>query len=300
MSGNSWGKVYGDLWSHPKFLGLSDAAGFLWLRALSYSKAMETYGVIHAKLLPVFGKSPEVAAELVEAGLWDATDDGWAFHDWTDHQASREDAERLSRQRAEAGRKGGQRSRLRRKQGDPETSATSESKPLLSKTEATASKPKQNENENETKTENNTPAQVELIAPPQTPRKRGRAFVYPDAFEVWWKSYPRREDKRKAYAAWERVTRDVEPSVLTAAAERYRDDPNRVDAYTKLPTSWLNAGAWENGPLPPRGSASGRPQAGDTHAAMRRSHTAAQAYRALEDAGYYDTPQITPQLRRTA
>lgn len=292
MSGNSWGKVYGDLWSHPKFLGLSDAAGFLWLRALSYSKAMETYGVIHAKLLPVFGKSPEVAAELVEAGLWDATDDGWAFHDWTDHQASREDAERLSRQRAEAGRKGGQRSRLRHKQGDPETSVTSGSKPLLSKTEATASKRKQNENETENETDNNTPAQTELLAEP--PRKRGRAFVYPDAFEVFWAVYPRKDDKRKAHAAWERATREVDPSVLVAAAERYRDDPNRADAYTKLATSWLNAGAWENGPLPPRG-----PQGAGSNLSQSLSVVAQlRAEREAQQITHQQMPHL--EARRTA
>ena len=58
-----------------------------------------------------------------------------------------------------------------------------------------------------------------------------------------------------------------------AGAENYAADPNRVDQYTKLPASWLNAGAWENGALPERtgGGASapapfsgGRPAAAQT------------------------------------
>ena len=36
-------------------------------------------------------------------------------------------------------------------------------------------------------------------------------------------------------------------------AKRYRDDPNRDDSFTKNPSTWLNADAWENGPEPVRG-----------------------------------------------
>lgn len=86
--------------------------------------------------------------------------------------------------------------------------------------------------------------------------------------------------------------------------ERYAADPNLPTDPQYIPnaTTWLNNDRWENGPLPPRGGTSNRPQAGDTHRAMSRSHNAAQAYRALEDSGYYDqTPQITPiNARRTA
>ena len=41
--------------------------------------------------------------------------------------------------------------------------------------------------------------------------------------------------------------------VLLEAAERYAADPNREDAYTKLPATWLNAECWDDGPLPDRG-----------------------------------------------
>jgi hypothetical protein len=30
----------------------------------------------------------------------------------------------------------------------------------------------------------------------------------------------------------------------------YKNDPNRLDEFTKYPASWLNADSWENGPLP--------------------------------------------------
>jgi hypothetical protein len=98
------------------------------------------------------------------------------------------------------------------------------------------------------------PEDALLLAPEPEPRKRAGAFVYPDEFERFWAAYPDTRDKKKSFEVWRRVTREVPNDVLVSAAERYRDDPNRSDGhYTKIATSWLNAGSWENGPLPPRG-----------------------------------------------
>lgn len=308
MSSESWGKVYGDLWSHPKFITLDPRAGFLWLKALSYSKAMSTYGVIGRQLLPVFMASEDDAQILVDAGLWIETSAGWRFHDWDDYQTSRERDEKVSRARSEAGKKGGR----PRRQDRPVTSADKQTETNLpSKLEATGKQDGSNrkadlERERDRHRDTHSVDPVEqgalLVSPEAPPRKRGSAFVYPDAFEEFWAAYPKKDDKRKALEVWRRVVREVPNEDLIAGAERYRDDENRSDAYTKLATTWLNAGAWENGPLPPRGGGNGRPQAGDTHRAMSRSHSAAQAYRALEDSGYYDqAPQITPiNARRTA
>lgn len=73
-----------------------------------------------------------------------------------------------------------------------------------------------------------------------------------DAFDAFWAAYPRKADKKKARQAWTRAIRDADPETIIAGAENYAADPNRVDQYTKLPASWLNAGAWENGALPER------------------------------------------------
>lgn len=290
MSGkDAWGKLYGDLWCHPKTIGLEPGPGWLWTKALSYSKGMGTYGDIGSHTLPLFRATEDDAAALVAAGLWDVTPDGWRFHDWDDYQTTRERDAEVSRKRSEAGKKGGR----PRRQEKPVTSEDKHPEStLLSNVEATESKRKlEREREGE--------QEEELLRPPPgEPRKRG-AFVYPDAFEAWWSVYPRKDDKRKALAVWKRVTRTVPNEVLVEAATRYRDDPNRDDRYTKLATTWLSAGAWENGPLPPRRGTSGRPEAGDTHEAMRRTHTAADAYRELEASGYYDQTRPT-LMRRTA
>jgi len=82
--------------------------------------------------------------------------------------------------------------------------------------------------------------------------------LYDDpGFVEFWAAYPRKDDKKKAWAAWESAIKDADPADIVAGCKRYRDDPNRDPGYTKLPTSWLNAGAWDNGPLPPRGGSNG-------------------------------------------
>jgi hypothetical protein len=37
---------------------------------------------------------------------------------------------------------------------------------------------------------------------------------------------------------------------ILAGAIQYKNDPNRLDEFTKYPASWLNADSWENAPLP--------------------------------------------------
>jgi hypothetical protein len=69
-------------------------------------------------------------------------------------------------------------------------------------------------------------------------------------FTQFWAVYPKKDDKplakRSFIKALDRATLDI----IIAGAERYRDDPNREQAFTKNPSTWLNADAWENGPLP--------------------------------------------------
>jgi DNA-binding MarR family transcriptional regulator len=68
----------------------------------------------------------------------------------------------------------------------------------------------------------------------------------------FWPVYPRHEDKFGASRAWSKAIRIVEPEVIIAGARRYRDDPNRLAAYTKHPATWLNHQCWDDEPLPSR------------------------------------------------
>ncbi|WP_449278023.1 helix-turn-helix domain-containing protein [Leucobacter sp. GX24907] len=72
------------------------------------------------------------------------------------------------------------------------------------------------------------------------------------SFDEWWQVYPLKKDKGRARTAYKSALKKTTHQVLVDAASAYRDDPNRDPGFTKYPASWLNAEAWENGPLTQR------------------------------------------------
>lgn len=104
----SWFKVDDMFWSHPKVIALSASATGLWVRAGSWAAAYLTDGRIPRHVVYMLIPEPkrkvdECISELIAAGLWAATDDGWLFHDWADMQPSREHV--LARRADDASRK---------------------------------------------------------------------------------------------------------------------------------------------------------------------------------------------------
>lgn len=71
-------------------------------------------------------------------------------------------------------------------------------------------------------------------------------------FEQWYALYPRKASKAEARRAFAKAVTKAPLDTLCAAAVRYRDDPNREPAFTKLPGTWLNGECWSDEPLPPR------------------------------------------------
>lgn len=74
------------------------------------------------------------------------------------------------------------------------------------------------------------------------------------AFAVFWDHYPRKVGKRAAEKAWMQATRTTPADIIIAGAIAYANDPNREDTFTAHPSTWLNAGRWEDEPLPERTS----------------------------------------------
>ena len=72
------------------------------------------------------------------------------------------------------------------------------------------------------------------------------------AFDEFWSIYPHKKDKPQAKRAFEKALKRTDLQTILDGAERYRDDPNRDQGYTKNPSTWLNADAWENPPEPPK------------------------------------------------
>lgn len=78
--------------------------------------------------------------------------------------------------------------------------------------------------------------------------------TYPAAFETFWAVYPIKRGKGKALKAWQRAIKRSSPDAINVGAQRYKDDPNRDDGYTKYAEGWLNSDGWLDEALPIRGN----------------------------------------------
>jgi hypothetical protein len=76
-----------------------------------------------------------------------------------------------------------------------------------------------------------------------------------EAFDEFWKTYPKKQDKGLAERSFRKALSFASAEDIIEGAARYASDPNLPEPrYIKNPSTWLNAKAWENGPLPERGS----------------------------------------------
>lgn len=86
-----WFKV-DDAWhSHPKVAQCSFAARGLWVTAGSWCSQHLTDGAVPKVMLRQWGAKSVFATELVAAGLWTTTQNGWQFHDWMRMNPSKKD-----------------------------------------------------------------------------------------------------------------------------------------------------------------------------------------------------------------
>lgn len=86
----SWAKLDDGMWSHPKFLEISNGATGVWAKALSWSAQQLRNGAIPRTLQALLRATDSEIAELVGAGLWDQTEAGWQIHDYLVFNPSRE------------------------------------------------------------------------------------------------------------------------------------------------------------------------------------------------------------------
>ena len=75
-----------------------------------------------------------------------------------------------------------------------------------------------------------------------------------EQFQEFWSLYPKKVDKAIAFRQFRRALNRVSFETILAGVIRFANDPNlpTEKRYIKNPGTWLNADAWENGPLPQR------------------------------------------------
>lgn len=112
----AWVLVDDNFPNHPKVVQAEDVAagaGWLFVCGLCYCRKYHTGGFVPRAALPSIGLTRSIRKAvdaLVGVGLWDAVDGGFDVHDYAGFYADEEDKaakEETSRQRREAGRKGG-------------------------------------------------------------------------------------------------------------------------------------------------------------------------------------------------
>ena len=78
--------------------------------------------------------------------------------------------------------------------------------------------------------------------------------TYSDSeFDSFWNNYPKKVDKGAAIRAFRKAIKNTDVKEIIDGARTYAEDPNLPDKqFIKNPATWLNAEAWNNGPLPKR------------------------------------------------
>jgi len=78
--------------------------------------------------------------------------------------------------------------------------------------------------------------------------------TYSDSeFDSFWSNYPKKVDKGAAVRAFKKALKTSPAPEIIEGAKRYAEDPNLPDKqFVKNPATWLNAEAWNNGPIPAR------------------------------------------------
>jgi uncharacterized protein YdaU (DUF1376 family) len=73
-----------------------------------------------------------------------------------------------------------------------------------------------------------------------------------ELFMDFWNVYPLKVGKGAAQKAFEKAIRTTDADIIIRGAQRYKSDPNRVQAYTAHASTWLNAQRWLDEALPQR------------------------------------------------
>lgn len=102
----TWARLDDGFWRNEKVIACSDAALGLHVRAISYCADQRTDGAISRAAITVLRAKAARIQDLVEAGLWDQSEDGYAVHDFLKYNLSAADADSKRQSKAIAGAKG--------------------------------------------------------------------------------------------------------------------------------------------------------------------------------------------------
>ena len=117
-------------------------------------------------------------------------------------------------------------------------------------------------------------------------RGRSPSAEIDDEFDLFWTEYPKKADKGKARGAYRVARKKATADELVSGARRYANERAGQDPkFTKHPTTWLTAEAWNNETSPASVSQAPLPQqSGHSH----HIDVAAQIARQIQQRGGID------------
>jgi hypothetical protein len=219
-----WFKVDDGFHGHPKVMDLSLEAVGLWSLAGSWCAKYLTDGFVPEKTIRRLGGGPDVAMELLTAGLWEAQNGGWQFKDWTDYQPSKVEVE-AERQAA--------RDRMKKvraaKKGIPRSG-------------------EQPANVDRSSEEVRLAPSHPIPVPIPVPKKTSPPLA--EEFDKFWGEYPRKEGKGDARKAFAAARKKTDLDTIMSGLNRYKLASLLIEKqFVKMPGPWLRAERWDDEPV---------------------------------------------------
>jgi hypothetical protein len=107
------------------------------------------------------------------------------------------------------------------------------------------------------------------------------------SFESFYAAYPRHVGRAAAEKAFAKAVRVATAEVIVAGAKRFAADPNlppkEQAQFIPHPATWLNAGRWDDDPLPPRTGDRGQQQQQQGLALIEKYRREAQGHGEVRD-----------------
>jgi hypothetical protein len=239
----TWFRVDDRLPDHRKTRKAGTAAMGLWVLAGAWSSGHLTDGWVPRAVALRYGNA-RLAERLVTAELWVVGEldgePGWWFHEWTDHQPTREQVQR--RRKADAKRQA-------KRRGNEDSSDDSTSVDSLWTDSALAGQ------ESVSRRDSRVTHAVSHGAPDPTrpvPTSPNGEVSAPDGldFAAFYAAYPRHTGRKEAERKWLKAVKDgAAPADLLAGAKRYAATRQGQDQrYTAHPATWLHQGRWMDEP----------------------------------------------------
>lgn len=195
-----------------------------WIIAGTWAADNMTDGFIPIGVLNDWPVSVEAVSALVDAGLWEIRDAGFAFHDWCEYQPTREQLE-MKREETHA-------KKVAAGKAGAEARWHSDSRAIAENSRAIAS-------------DSPEPVPVPIK---ELSYSKAAQNDYSKDFETFWSAYPRKQAKGEAWKAWKSLNNVRPPiEVLLQACATYEltvTDPT----FFKHPGPWLRARRWEDLP----------------------------------------------------